>query len=150
MERCDGGGGDKIAPPDQRGRTATDVDRPHLIQRQTHVITTTRVVEGIGSLIRSVRPRTTVGSAEGKHALFICREQLPKKFRPERTGSPSDSRAVDQSGELPANLILLPEQPVELLGRPNRLFRVVVGQLGRAAARGKGTRTTTEHVGPKS
>src|SRR6266446_4967156 len=106
MERRDGGGRDEIAPPDQRGGAAADLDRPHLIEGQANVITAARIVEGIGNLIRSVRPRPTVGSAERKHALFIRREQFPKKFGPKRTGAASDSRAVDQSGELLANFIL--------------------------------------------
>jgi hypothetical protein len=150
MERCNGGGGDHISPPDQRRGPAAGVDRPHLIERQADVITTTRIVEGISGLKCSIGARTTVGGTEGQHAQVICHEELPKKFRPERTGRASDSRAIEQPGELLANLVLLAKQSVELLGRPDRLSGMIIGRLGRAAAQGKSTSATAQDGGPKA
>src|SRR5664279_1379603 len=107
---------DKITPPDQRGRLAAKIDRPHLIERQADVITATRIIEDVSGLGAPIRSWAAIGCAESEHALFIGGEQFPKWLTP----AVSVSRAIDQPRELLANLVLLLHEPAEFLRRPDR------------------------------
>src|SRR5438874_12760890 len=103
MERRDRCRRDEIAPPNERGRPAADIYRPHLVKREAGIIAAARIVKRIGGLEGSVCSGTAEGSAEREHALFIRGQQFPKSL----------AFAVEHAGELSSNFVVGPQQRVE-------------------------------------
>ena len=97
---------DHVAAPDKRRRFAFHCNRPHLIKRESNIITAARVVKDIGGLISPACSAAAIRCAQRYYALIIHIEKLPIQFRLERTSAASNSCGSKQPGKLIADLSL--------------------------------------------
>src|SRR5438270_6476618 len=118
------------------------------MKSERHIVAAAGVVKSVGGLdvaagvARIKRP-------ESGDCKVVRIQQFPIQIWFERSSAASDASAVEQTGELLADLALFAQQTIQFIARSHRWARVIVGWLRRRSATRKGAGTSGENGNPE-